>query len=406
MQQEQRDASSNTWERILGRVQARVGAIAFGNWFEPTKFVSLENEVLRLTVPDSAVRSWLLAEYDSLILAAARPEGATALEIEVEERSVQPSPPKPLAPYRHTRRSAASEALWDPKRSRAANLAFLHSYFAQVGLPRSLKAIKNADGTFKTRYLHRAGNCALLVRAGEIAVDGEFVLQPLPYGPKPRLMFADICTRAIQTRSPEVDMEESVRQYLERRLGLSWGGGNRGQYTLFRKQSLALAACSLVLAVEQDKRVIQFQGAPIARFDAWVGNEGSQRALWPGSLRLTAEFFGSLLDHGLPIQREAYWALSGSPLAMDVYVFLAHRLWRVDGYVDIPWRRMRDAMGPEYRSVKKFRDDFLAAVKAVEKVYPDAQGRIEAPRGRCRLRHAPPPVVPFSPSRRRRNPKG
>ena len=175
-------------------------------------------------------------------------------------------------------------------------------------------------------------------------------------------MLMDICTRAIQERSPEIALESSVRAYMTKRLGIGWDGGRNGQYTLFRKQAIALATCSMRFSVEQQSRVVQFQGMPIAQFEVWVDNEGDQRSLWPGKLRLSVEFYGSLIDHGLPIDMQAYHALSHSALAMDLYTFLAHRLWRIDGVVDISWQRLRDAMAPEYSRVRYFRQEFLKAL--------------------------------------------
>ena len=215
-------------------------------------------------------------------------------------------------------------------------------------------------------------------------------------------MLMDICTRAVQERSPEVTLESSVRAYMTKRLGVGWGGGRNGQYTLFRKQAIALAACSMRFSVEQQSRVVQFQGMPIAQFEAWVDNEGDQRSLWPGKLRLSAEFYGSLIDHGLPVDMQAYHALSHSALAMDLYTFLAHRLWRIDGVVDISWRRLRDAMAPEYSRVRYFRQELLKALKAVQGVYPESKGRIQPVRGRLRLYRGDPPVKPRAPRRNRK----
>ena len=239
-----------------------------------------------------------------------------SVEIEADEEAITTAIPEPMARHRNIRRSAASDPLWHPSQVRGGGIAYLHSFLSQVGLPR--KRMRNPDGTDATWYKRASGNCRLIVQAGVTWNGNSVVQQPIPYGPKPRLMLMDICTHAVQTRSPEIDLETSVRQYLTKRLGVGWGGGRNGQYTLFRRQALALAACSMQLVIRQDKRVIQFQGKPISVFEAWIDNEGDQRPLWPGKLRLSAEFFGSLLDHGLPVDMKAYHALSHSSLAMDI----------------------------------------------------------------------------------------
>ena len=388
----------NKWERISERLRPQFGnkTTIYANWIEPLRFLAVVGGRLRLAAPNVTVRDYVQAQYTQSILSAAADLGLgiAAVELEVDER---PVPAQPLVQQRSPRRSAAVDTLWDPVRGGGGDIAFMHAFLAQVGLPR--KQVRNPDGSQAIRYERRSGNCAFLVQAGEIDNGKGFVLQPIPYGPKPRLMLVDICTRAVQRRSPEVDLEPSVRAYLTKRLDVGWGGGRNGQYTLFRKQALALAASSMRFAVEQDERVVQFQGMPVSQFEAWVVSEGEQQPLWPGRLKLSVEFYESLVNHGLPLDMRAYRALSHSSLAMDIYAFLAHRLWRVADPVEISWGQLRDAMGPEYADVRVFRRKFMNALTAVQAVYPESQGRVHPVRGRLRLYRAKPPVAPLPPRR-------
>ena len=386
----------NEWERVSERLRRQFGdgTTIYTNWLEPLQFLAVVGGRLRLAAPNAEVRDYVQDRYAQSILSTAADLGLgiTSVELEVDE---QPVPDPPLVQHRSTMRSVAVDTLWDPVRGGGGDIAFMHAFLAQVGLPR--KHMRNLDGSQAIRYERRSGNCAFLVQAGEIDNGKGFVLQPIPYGPKPRLMLVDICTRAVRDRSPEVGLESSVRAYLTKRLDVGWGGGRNGQYTLFRKQALALAACSMRFAVERGDRVIQFQGMPISQFEAWVVSEGEQQPLWPGSLRLSAEFYGSLIDHGLPLDMRAYRALGHSALAMDIYAFLAHRLWRIRDPVEISWRQLRDAMGPEYADVRDFRRKFLDALKAVQAVYPESKGKAQPIRGRLRLYRADPPVAPLTP---------
>jgi len=387
-------AKATEWDRIRDSLSRSVSEIPFTNWLEPLLFQRVDGGKLHLIAPNADVREQVLEEYRQAILDIAKDVApnvtSIALDVEAEERQPDPVTASILTPYRHVGRLAAPDALWEPMQRGGGDMAFLHSFLAQIGLPR--KRVLNPDGTDAMHYERHSGNGSLLVQAGVVSNGRRFVQQPIPYGPKPRLMLVDICTRAIQTRSPEVNMEASVRQYLTQRLDVGWGGGRNGQYTLFRRQALALSACSLVIAIERKRRMIQFQGPPIARFEAWVDNEGDQQPLWPGSLRLTGEFYESLIEHGMPIEWKAYQALSHSALAMDVYTFLAHRLWRIDGSVDLRWDRLRDAMAPEYKRAQEFRRYFLRALKAVQEVYPASKGRVVPVRGHLRLHQAKPPV--------------
>ena len=385
------------WSRILEAVAVAVAPVAYSNWFEPLECRSFVDGHLTLVAPNIDVKEMLEGGAPVSIQEAAAAASVRLTTLSIEIRPEDSSDSVETLCQHKTRvapDACMAEAL-DLVESAddTDTIAYLHSFLAQIGLPRSRQ--RSPDGSDVLEYERRSGNCALLVQAGLIDTGRGFVRQPIPYGPKARLMLMDICTRAVKSRSPEVDLEPSVRQYLTKRLGLEWGGGKRGQYTLFRKQALALAACSMRLVVERGNRVTQFQGMPISRFDAWaVNDDGVQLPLWPGELRLSTEFYESLIEHGLPIDMQAYHALSHSALAMDIYTFLAHRLHRIANPVVISWRTLRDAMGPEYVEVRDFRRRFLAALEKVTEVYPEAQGRIEVLSGRVRLHHTAPPVMP------------
>ena len=387
-------ANQGPWPILQSRLQEYLTPESYGNWIQPLQFRGLLQGSICLTAPNPDVQDWVQSEGMAPILDAAADVGLSIRSVTVDvEAPIYEQLDLP------SNFSAPADALRGARRSGIGDIAFLHSFLAQVGLPR--KRLVNPDGTKILRYERRSGNCVLLVQAGEINNGKEFILQPIPYGPKPRLMLMDICTRAVQTRSPDVDLGPSVRQYLTKRLGVGWGGGRNGQYTIFRKQALALSACSIRLAAGWDGRVVQFQGMPISRFEAWVQNEGHQQPLWPGRLTLSDEFYGSLIDHGLPVDMRAYHALSHSALAMDLYTFLSHRLWRISESIEISWEQMRAAMAPEYAEIRNFRRDFLKALRDVQEVYSGSKGCVQPIRGRVRLSQGKPPVEPTAPRRSR-----
>ena len=268
-------------------------------------------------------------------------------------------------------------------------IAFLHSVFAQLGLPRSRPL--DADGHPALRFERTAGRVSLLVSAGEARlVGGRWETQQVPYGSKPRLMLADVCTQAVRGQSREVDLGNSVRQYLERRLGMQWGAGAKGQYTLFRKQALALASCRMQLGIDYRDRALNYNGQPVRKFEAW--KTADQPGLWPGQLTLDTEFFEALMEFGVPLDQRAYKALSRSALAMDAYTWLAHRMWRIDGVVDITWEALHRDFGQEYKRLRDFKKKFTDALKKAQGVYPQAVDRIHSIDGGIRLYTAKAPV--------------
>ena len=122
-------------------------------------------------------------------------------------------------------------------------------------------------------------------------------------------------------------------------------------------------------------RAITVDAKPIKRFDAWIQNDGSQRTLWPGTLKLSEEFFNTLSEHAVPLDCRALSALRHSSLAFDIYTWLAHRLCRVRavGGVKLSWENLREQFGQEYNSAKDFKKTFIHALRQVLVVYPDAK---------------------------------
>lgn len=262
------------------------------------------------------------------------------------------------------------------------NMAFIHAVLCQVGLPR--KEVKGRE------FMRQSGSAWINVQAGYLDEGKGPMLQPVPYGTKPRLALAWVSTYAKRHGTREIPIGDSAREFL-RLLGLSTSGGPRGGYEPLRKQMHALAACRLQLGYCGRT----FNGQPVEQFDAWLeSRETVQRSLWPGVMVLSESYYRELDERGVPLDLRALMALKGSALAMDVYTWLAHRLHRIEkGPVDLVWKTLRAQFGQEYKGKepdRDFRKDFLPALRAVLAVYPKAQ--VEQMRGGIRLCKSPPSV--------------
>ena len=148
---------------------------------------------------------------------------------------------------------------------------------------------------------------------------------------------------------------------------------------------------SMTLAMMTASGPAQVDAKPIDAFQAWT-NEDGQQTLWPGYIRLTEKFFESLMEHAVPLETEAIGRLQNSAFALDVYSWLAHRLWRVNDPegVLVSWTALKEQFGQEYSATKDFRRRFLGAMKSATGAYKDA--RIETVKGGLRLLPSPPPV--------------
>ncbi len=259
------------------------------------------------------------------------------------------------------------------------NIAFTHSVLCQVGLPRS-----RFDGD---RFIRTSGEAWISVQAGNIDEGRGPVPQPIPYGAMPRLAMAWLSTYAKQKGTREIPIGDSAADFL-RKLGMDHQGA---RYVTLRRQMHALAACRLQLGFKGRT----FSDTPIQQFDAWVTNrESSQRALWPGHLVLSEHYFSELEHYSVPLDNRALMALRGSSLALDVYTWLSHRLYRIEGRpVTVHWKALREQFGQEYKGKepgKDFQKKFRHALSDVLAVYPRA--KVRQITGGLLLMPSPPPI--------------
>lgn len=261
---------------------------------------------------------------------------------------------------------------------------FLHAILCQVGMPR-----KATEGRLFERT---SGGAVLRLEAGAIFNGKRLVDQPLPYGTRPRLVMVHISSEAVRTQSRQIMIGDSMRDFLIA-LDIDTNGGARGGYTMFKKQMEALAASRLTLGLTANGRAVTVNTQPISRFEAWLHKTGEQRALWPGVLELSQEFYDTLAAHAVPLDHRALGALKHSALALDVYSWLAHRLCRVrkGGGVKISWANLREQFGQEYADPKNFKKEFRQAMRLALAVYPDAH--IEDTPGGMLLFPSRPPLA-------------
>jgi hypothetical protein len=245
--------------------------------------------------------------------------------------------------------------------------AFMHVVLCHLGMPRS----KTPERVFERIYERSNFRCALRMEAGSLWNGKTFEEHPLPYGVKPRIAFMHLVTTAIKTGSPEVEVADSVRQYMLR-LGFDPQGS---EYRSFRKQMLALAATRMQLGMTYPNGdVLHVNAQPIHKFQAWISPDASnQPALWPGIITLSQDFYQGLRGSLVPIDERAAAALDGA-LELDIYFWLAQRLCRIhDGKGQfITWHALKDQFAPKYKHLFSFKQQFLIALRQVHRVYPDA----------------------------------
>jgi hypothetical protein len=266
---------------------------------------------------------------------------------------------------------------------------FLHATQCQCGIP-----YRNPGDTVH-EWDRKQGIASLRIEAGS-AIDpqtGQFVKLGLPYGEKPRLVLIHLATEAVRTGSPVVDVEDSMTAFA-RSLGLETNGQ---QLRSLKDQLARLAAATVRMGIIEEGRAIQVNTQFVGAFDLWFPKQPDQRVLWPSTVRLSEEYFQSLGQHAVPLDHRAVDPLASSSLALDVYVWLAQRLYRVPSGRPqfLAWDTLHQQFGQGFTRIRDFRRRFLQTLNHVLSAYPTA--RLSADHAGLTLSHSPPPVGPRTP---------
>lgn len=196
----------------------------------------------------------------------------------------------------------------------------------------------------------------------------------LPYGVPARLLTIYCASEAIRTRSPEIYLGRTVHEFL-RCLDIPITRGERGSLRVYANQLLRLIHC----AVSIDENVRDASGrtglhirqalfAEEARLwwdEAEVVGQGS-------SLVLSSVLFQSILERSAPLSTAAIRQLRKSPMDLDVYAWLVHRLFHLSRPNTVTWAQLSGQFGHGYAQPRKFRHFFLDSLKRVLAVYPEA----------------------------------
>jgi Plasmid encoded RepA protein len=255
------------------------------------------------------------------------------------------------------------EVIRETPASEAGSLAFLSRVLVQANLP-----YRQLPGETFQRF-----NGALTLTLQAPPQIG------LPYGRYPRLLLAWLGTEAVRTKSPRLELGDSLSAYL-RELGITPSGGPRGPLGLFRDQMRRLFNTTVTYSWSETRR----RGTRVA--DAGYRITTDSLLWWEpdsfagGQLTLSEPFYRELVAHPVPVDYRVLRALS-SPLAIDIYAWLVYRTFtQHDTPVSVPWAKLAQQFGTSGQRVRKFRENFQKALGAVQAAYPGARVEI-APTG-------------------------
>ena len=194
----------------------------------------------------------------------------------------------------------------------------------------------------------------------------------LPWGKCPRLLLCWLSTEAVRTRSPRLELGESLSGFM-RDLGQIPTGGRWGTIARLRDQVRRLFACSIRCEFE-GPGYSQGAGFVIAsRVSLWWNPaHPDQPDLFGSFVELSPDFFQALIDRPVPVDLRVIRTLR-SPLALDIYCWLTYRASYLTKPVQIPWSCLALQFGADYAELRSFRYFFLKNAGSVLRLYPRAR---------------------------------
>lgn len=311
---------------------------------------------------------------------------------ETMAQSATPSIEKPVAKKIITRPRATT-----PKKA-ASNSKETAVYDYQAGqLPERVRNLIEAHLAIEAEDAKTSGTLGFMTRSLAIATlphrnvkdfrfvrkNGDFTLtmmtahpQGLPYGTLPRLLLTWVCTEVAQRRERELSLGHNLSAYLAE-LGLHNTGGKRGDITRL-KHAMTTLFSSVISCHYEGSDKWALQNVLLADgVDWWTPQNPEEAGEWQSRVVLSERFFNECVEHKLPFDMRAIRALRQSPLALDIYVWLTHRMSYLSKRTTIPWISLSGQFGAGYavndQGLRDFKRAFLRELKHVLIIYPAAR---------------------------------
>jgi replication initiator protein len=250
----------------------------------------------------------------------------------------------------------------------AAERGYSYSAWCLAGLPhRDLPAGKN--------WLIETDFARLLVRPGVRLRDNnsEEALR-VPMGSFARLLLIDWQTEALERGSREIVMGRSASALMTR-LGLKRGGPSNGKVA---DQLERLATCAVDFSFGNDRRGVIVNQRLVEAFEYVADPDPRTRK----SMRLVERvllsqaFFDELRRHPVLVDRAAIRGLTTSPMAIDIYLWLAFRLHSLPKETQVSWDKLWRQFGSRVGLLKNFRPQFEGPLHLALSAYKQARVRV------------------------------
>jgi hypothetical protein len=259
----------------------------------------------------------------------------------------------------------------------------------------TLCSLPRTDPRDRLQYKRTNGPYKLIMIAG-----GD---NKLPFGNLPRLLLAWVCTEAVQTQNPKLNLGSSLAAFMQR-LGISSdSGGSRGDRTRLKDQIDRLFNAHIDLIYE-DGDVKASTGGRLASNTVlwWDYHNPDQQTRWKSWIQLSDELFQEIIAHPIPIDIKILTAMRRSSLGFDLYLWLSYKTFSLFSQSKKPdrlsWERLYRQFGVDPGKVddpyviQNFRKDVLRELTKLKLAWPAFN--YATPKGCLEIRACPPTIAP------------
>jgi hypothetical protein len=235
-------------------------------------------------------------------------------------------------------------------------IGIMHAGFSMTALPHK--------DIIETVWVRQGGSVKLRIESGIDAND-----QPVgvPFGSIARMILLYLQTEAVKTRSREIELGRSMNHWLTS-MGIDNGGKT---YRLVREQSKRLSLCRLTFYRQTDDATHITNGSFVRDAILPTRND-DQLSLWKELIRLDEGFYQSLIDHPMPVREAAIRQIGHRSMAIDVYIWLAYRLYQLTKPSPVSWAALFAQFGGGYQHIRQFRAKFKEPLALALAAYPEA----------------------------------
>ncbi|MBN2642026.1 MAG: hypothetical protein JXR78_10250 [Victivallales bacterium] len=262
------------------------------------------------------------------------------------------------------------------------DIGFCPGFLAQSSLP-----YREPDKNLPL-WSRRNGIISLSIYPGLFQHDDSIEYIGFPYGVLPRLIILYLASQAKINQSPEVELGDNITDFL-RRLGKK--NCDTRLIARMRDQARRLFTCHFQFTGRCEGMEFGNNTPLITNYRLWIGS-GKHDAtpdLFRAKIKINDLFYQEF-NESFPINLDQLKGLAKSPLAIDLYMWLVRRVYKLEKPVNVSWENLFNQFGQQMKSVKRFSQNIRKELGAIKIVWPTLN--VDIYRGGLTIRPSQTPI--------------